>query len=290
MQEIADHSPHGVVEVGAGLGYWARLLADRGVDVVAYDIAPPPSPDNRWFAGVHPWFPVAAADERVVAEHPDRTLVLIWPTPRQTWGADAALLHAASGGRRLVYVGEPPGGRTGDAGLHAVLGLVDRCLACAYGVLDVPCTCGVMAQWRLIEERPLPSWRGWDDRLYLFGPIAPPVPRRPVLRFSAVRRSRHGAAGRLAEPEEAASTGWAVAGAEDIHRHRVIDLGIPRRQWDDVSRRLFWQNSRPGIARYRAPPCPPAPVGAGALPSGSVRNGGVAPEVAGQVGPPADRE
>lgn len=65
LQGIVEHSPHGVVEVGAGLGYWARLLADRGVDVVAYDIAPPP--DNRRFARVQPWFPVAAADERVAA-------------------------------------------------------------------------------------------------------------------------------------------------------------------------------------------------------------------------------
>ena len=203
MQVIADHSPHGVVEVGAGLGYWARLLADRGIDVAPYDIAPPPSPDNHWFAGIDPWFPVTAADERVVAEHPDGTLLLVWPTRNETWGADAALLHAASGGQRLVYVGEPPGGRTGDAALHAVLGLVDRCLACAYGVLDVPCTCGVTEQWRLIEERPLPSWEGWDDRLYLFGPTAAPVPRRRGLRFSAVRRERRGTGGRSAEPAEA---------------------------------------------------------------------------------------
>lgn len=188
IQVIVDHSPDGVVEVGAGLGYWARLLADRGVDVVACDIAPPPSLDNQWFAGREPWFPVVVGDERVVSGHPDRTLLLVWPTRNEDWGADAALLHEASGGRRLVYVGEPPGGRTGDARLHAVLGLVERCLACAYGVLDVPCTCGVTAVWRLIDEVPLPSWNGGDDRLYLFDRA--PLPRRA--RFSGGRRARRG--------------------------------------------------------------------------------------------------
>jgi hypothetical protein len=38
-----------LVEVGCGKGYWARLLRDYGVDVVAYDIAPPPEP-ARWTA------------------------------------------------------------------------------------------------------------------------------------------------------------------------------------------------------------------------------------------------
>lgn len=190
LRAIIGHSPHGVVEVGAGLGYWARLLTDRGLDVVAYDIAPPPSPDNQWFAGREPWFPVAAGDERVVANHADRTLLLVWPTRNEDWGADAALLHAASGGQRLVYAGDPPGGRTGDGRLHAALGLAGRCLACAYGVVDVACTCGVTAEWRLIDELPVPSWDDGDDRLYLFDRAPAPSARRRG--FSGVRRGRHG--------------------------------------------------------------------------------------------------
>lgn len=178
LELVARHAPEGVVELGAGLGYWARLLADRGTDVVAYDLAPPPSPDNQWFSGAQPWFPVAAGDERIVSEHPGRTLLLVWPTRNESWGADAALLHAAAGGRRLVYVGEPPGGRTGDARLHAALGLVGRCVACAYGVVDVPCTCDVIPRWQLLEELPLPNWDDADDRVSVFGPAARPGGRR----------------------------------------------------------------------------------------------------------------
>lgn len=188
LQAIIDHSPDGVVEIGAGLGYWAHLLADRGADVVAYDIAPPPSPDNTWFAGREPWFPVAAGDERVVAAHATRTLLLVWPTRNEDWGADAVLQHGSGGGQRLVYVGEPPGGRTGDSRLHAALGLTGRCLACTYTVMDAACTCGVIASWRLIEEMPLPSWDGGDDRLHLFEPA--PVTKRRWRLPGDIRRSR----------------------------------------------------------------------------------------------------
>jgi hypothetical protein len=52
LSRIQAVSPDGVVEIGAGTGYWARLLHDRGVDIEAYDVAPPSpagSPANRWF-------------------------------------------------------------------------------------------------------------------------------------------------------------------------------------------------------------------------------------------------
>ena len=40
LKAIIDVSPAGVVEVGAGTGYWAMLLHTRGVDIVAYDRTP----------------------------------------------------------------------------------------------------------------------------------------------------------------------------------------------------------------------------------------------------------
>ena len=35
LAEIAKHAP--IVEMGAGRGQWQRALAERGVDVLAYD-------------------------------------------------------------------------------------------------------------------------------------------------------------------------------------------------------------------------------------------------------------
>ena len=183
LRMIADHAPAGVVEIGAGLGYWARLLHERGVEVVAYDVAPPPSAENRWFADRSPWFPVQPGDERAVIAHARRTLLLVWPTRNEGWAADAAELHHASGGRRLVYVGEDPGDRTGDLRLHAVLGLLGRCAACAYGVDSVPCTCGVTRRWRLLERAALPRWEDGDDHIHVFGPAEDrPARRRPLAR------------------------------------------------------------------------------------------------------------
>lgn len=167
LSAIAGHAGDGVVELGAGTGYWARMLVDRGVDVVAYDAVPPPSAENPFFAGVLPWFPIRRGDEHTVAAHADRTLLLVWPT-RETWATNALRLFRDAGGQRLVFVGEGPGGRMGDEQLHALLGLATGCVACEYGVVDAPCVCSVRQAWRLVRHIGLPHWGGYEDDLYLF--------------------------------------------------------------------------------------------------------------------------
>jgi hypothetical protein len=165
---IAAWSPGGVVELGAGTGYWAHLLATRGLDVVAYDADPPPSATNPWFAGRQPWHPVLAGDERSAARHASRTLLLVWPTRGSVWAADAVESFHDAGGTRLVYVGEGPGGRTGDLRFHALLGTAGRCLACTYGVTDAPCTCDVSPLWRRRQSLDLPHWPEHDDQLEVY--------------------------------------------------------------------------------------------------------------------------
>lgn len=168
LDEIAHRSPAGVVELGAGVGYWARQLSERCLEVVAYDIEPPPSARNHWFAGSTPWYPIARADERVVADHPDRSLLLIWPTRSETWAADALVSYHEAGGACVLYVGDGPGGRTGDPTFHAILGELGGCLACTLGVTDTPCTCNARQLWRRIAEVPLPSWQADDVRLFVY--------------------------------------------------------------------------------------------------------------------------
>ena len=61
-----------LVEIGAGNGYWARLLADRGGDVVACD-REPPAPERLWST-------VQSADAiQALQRHPDRVLFSCWP-------------------------------------------------------------------------------------------------------------------------------------------------------------------------------------------------------------------
>src|SRR5262245_42795815 len=62
LDAIVASAPHGVIEVGAGTGYWASLLDRRGVAVAAFDAAPAPSLGNTWFARSEQWFPVQAGD------------------------------------------------------------------------------------------------------------------------------------------------------------------------------------------------------------------------------------
>lgn len=81
-----------LLEVGAGAGYWARLLRDLGGDVVAYDLYPPA--ENTWLRGswlgrpprVAPnWTMVEVGDHTMVARHPTRAVFICMP-PRPDRG------------------------------------------------------------------------------------------------------------------------------------------------------------------------------------------------------------
>jgi len=75
---LADLGP--LVEMGAGNGYWAHRLRALGVDVVAYDLAPPDGDrPNRYHPMPATWTDVIAGDQTNLAHHPDRALLLCWP-------------------------------------------------------------------------------------------------------------------------------------------------------------------------------------------------------------------
>lgn len=102
LTELVTSSP--IVEIGAGTGYWASLVASMGADVIAYDASPPGvAIANVW----HPMsdfvhFPMKVADAKVAESHSDRTLFMCWP-PRGNMA-----FRAASNwhGKRLILVGE----------------------------------------------------------------------------------------------------------------------------------------------------------------------------------------
>jgi hypothetical protein len=101
---------NGIVEPGAGAGYWAWQLAQAGVDVAAYE--PKDVAGNHHVDG-DPWFPLLRGDHEVTAQHPDRSLLLCWPTYGDPW-AEQAL--AAYKGSQLFYIGEGHGGCCADDG------------------------------------------------------------------------------------------------------------------------------------------------------------------------------
>lgn len=110
-----------VAELGAGRGYWAAQMASSGIDVAAYDSEPPDVVENVSFprAGAQDdvWHPVGNLDEfeRASADRPYDVLFLCWPPGwGNTMASDALAAFVEAGGRRLVFIGQPRGGMTGD--------------------------------------------------------------------------------------------------------------------------------------------------------------------------------
>ncbi|QKW15322.1 hypothetical protein [Verrucosispora sp. NA02020] len=113
---IAEHSHGRLVDPMAGTGYWAWILTQAGVDVVAYDLNPPvvDSERNHWHRNVAAHVTIGEADAKdSVWWHPSRTLLLSWPP----YGFDACPILDAYKGSRVIYIGEEWGGCCGDDGL-----------------------------------------------------------------------------------------------------------------------------------------------------------------------------
>lgn len=125
-----------VVEGGAGAGYWASLLRERGVDIVAYDVSPY---ENQWVCGR--WADVLVGGAEQMAAHRDRTLLLVWPPHGERMALDHVLAHA---GRNVCYVGEWQG-CTGDDAFHAYL----------------------EENFNVTRTVEIPRWEGLHDRMWV---------------------------------------------------------------------------------------------------------------------------
>jgi hypothetical protein len=110
-----------IVELGAGRGYWAAQLSSAGLTVKAFDIEPPQSTKNPSFpclpGTAKAWHHVGSLGEFQTEPSygPDCVLFLCWPPG---WGdkmaSDALDSFEQAGGNRLIYIGEPKGGKTGN--------------------------------------------------------------------------------------------------------------------------------------------------------------------------------
>ncbi len=109
LDEIAKHGP--IVEIGAGLGYWAGLLRARGVDVVAYD-------DYSWDLIGPRCIDVRRGNPTAVIQHADRALFLCWPPYDTPMAHDALSLYKGS---TVIYIGEGSEGCTADDSFHRAL-------------------------------------------------------------------------------------------------------------------------------------------------------------------------
>lgn len=106
-----------VLEVGAGSGYWAHLLRERGVNVIAVDHAINGDAEEYPLTRTGAWTRVEQGDALTVARHPFRTLFLSWP-PMDRMAVTALAHHR---GDYVAYIGEGEGGCTADDEFHALL-------------------------------------------------------------------------------------------------------------------------------------------------------------------------
>lgn len=136
LEAIAAQGP--IVEIGAGNGYWAWLLQQRGVDIIAFDPMPyeeghyievgPVKPGkldegealeleekNRVYR--RKWADVEEGGHTLVADHPDRALFICWPSNALSWAAQALAVYE---GETVIYIGEWRG-CTADEDFHDLL-------------------------------------------------------------------------------------------------------------------------------------------------------------------------
>jgi hypothetical protein len=123
VTEIIEHP---TVELGAGSGYWARLLRDRGGDIVAID-------NWSWNEPSEKWSQVDTGDESALARHGDRTLLLVMP-PRPS-------------GERIIRSWE-----------GATLTVVTTAGFPSEGLHE---TATEEGRWVFVHRRPLPEVAGW---------------------------------------------------------------------------------------------------------------------------------
>jgi hypothetical protein len=141
-----------IVEIGAGGGYWARCLHDRGATVSAFDRVLPVEqvrPGGRIIQH-HP-VGIATPAEALAAARGARTLLLCWPPGlinRDEAAAGAAPVFSPMGnealdrfdGDQLVFVGD----RIASFGSPRFFARLDD-------------------EWTLVERMPLPNLGTWRD-------------------------------------------------------------------------------------------------------------------------------
>lgn len=134
--------PQPIVELGAGTGYWARLIAKAGGTVHAYDKHTKAS-KNKY--GMKPkYYAIKRGVPGSILKPGNkwRTLLLCWPDYNTSFAYDAARLFQ---GTHLVYIGEGDGGCTGDDKFHDYL----------------------EANYKLLRTVTIPQWPGIRDKIFI---------------------------------------------------------------------------------------------------------------------------
>ena len=248
IRQVAGVS--GVVEIGAGTGYWTHILRLHGVPVTAYDLHPCDGADTN---GHHassaegtnppPFASVRTGGADAAAAHPSASLLLCWPPREDAPGEvreDVSTMAVealrAYRGDVVLYVGESPATTAGPRSSR------ERAGATAGPAFHR----ALLADWIPHQEVILPRWPGASDSLTIW---------RRKERAERASASATPAADARAFPDDGATTRAALAramreGWEEASVAHVVERarrggygagrGAERRALDAVRRRSGW--------------------------------------------------
>jgi hypothetical protein len=150
-----------VVEVGAGLGYWASRLEKMGVQIVAFDKEP--GGTNTYTAGA-PWTHVLYGDARQLRHTTsDHVLLLCWPPYDEPMAAECVEVFK---GDTVVYVGE------GNGGCCASSAFWEQMEGDVPGTYDEDGNwiegADIVVDWEETAAIDIPRWYGMRDRLIVY--------------------------------------------------------------------------------------------------------------------------
>jgi uncharacterized protein (DUF1330 family) len=118
---LANQKLQGVVEVGAGTGYVAKLLKDAGVQILASDLHPTDGKQMNSYHGFTPTFTdIVYASAISETDAGQKALFLCYPPPGSTMAFDTLKAYMKHGGQALIHIGEFKG-LTGDADFESLL-------------------------------------------------------------------------------------------------------------------------------------------------------------------------
>jgi hypothetical protein len=138
-----------ITEIGAGKGYWAKLISDAGGNINAYDISYPNGKKNRYIDDSDYWYPVNLLEKDTIvdvtkkAAKEKRTLFICWPSYSQPWAYEYLKTYIQNSGPRLIYIGEGFGGCTADDDFHSL----------------------ISEKGNIVQEYSIPHWEGVNDFL-----------------------------------------------------------------------------------------------------------------------------
>lgn len=134
-----------IIEMGAGNGYWAKLITEAGGTIEPYDRTPGSHHYQTPKGTV--WHPVMEGGvEKILAHHRSHILLLVWPPYLGALAFDALTRYLEVGGKTVVFVGESQGGCTAD----------DR----FFRLLD--------SQFEEVGDADIPQWYGIHDCLTVY--------------------------------------------------------------------------------------------------------------------------